>query len=464
MTKQSQLNRKIEPGQPHELFAFRSNGYAWFVVLLLCIASVISFIDRQIINLLVDPIRADLGISDTQISLLQGFAFALFYGAVAVPLGRLVDSTNRKRIIVIGMVLWSIATALCGITRVFWQLFVARMFVGIGEATLSPATFSILADYFPRKSLTRALSVITGSGFLGSGLALMIGGLVFQKMLDIGPVDLGVFGLVRPWQMAFLAVSVPGLLFVIIIWLALREPPRISSSIENITTVPSWREAWRYLVNHRNVLWPVVFGFTFLATMMFSLGAWVPTFFIRTYSMTATEIGGIFGLYFMILGCAGVVSGGLLSDWLKSIGYDDSNMRAGLIAAIAALPFLVSFPLVSNQLLSLVLLAPVIFLGTMPFGAGPSALPLIVPNRLRGQVVALYLLIGNLIGQGGGPWFVAIFTDYILQDSALIRYSISVVCTTILIMGIITIYFGMKPYAQHVRSMEKQFLSGRNAT
>jgi len=188
--------------------------------------------------------------------------------------------------------------------------------------------------------------------------------------------------------------------------------------------------------------------------MMFSLGACTPTYFVRTFDMPIAEIGAIFGLYFMILGSAGVVCGGLLSDWLKSRGHEDSNMRAGLIAAILTAPFLVAFPLVSDQTLSLVLLAPVIFFGTMPFGAGPSALPLIVPNRLRGQVMALYLLISNLVGQGGGPWLVAVFTDYALQDSSLLRYSISIVCPIILLIGAATLVYGLKPFGRHVQALE----------
>jgi len=436
-------------------FAFRSDGYAWFVVFMLCLATIISFIDRQIINLLVDPIRADLGISDTQISLLQGFAFAIFHGLVAIPLGRLSDSKSRKTIIAVGMIFWSLATAFCGLAKAFWQLFVARMFVGIGEATLSPATFSMLSDYFPRKSLTRALSVFTGAGFLGSGIALIVGGFVINQMLVVGPVELGVIGSIQPWQMTFIIVSIPGLILVAILWLIVREPPRIGSRGGVAQDTLSLRNAWNYLVTNKRVLGPVILGFTFLAMMMFSIGAWVPTFFIRTYGMTPAEIGGIFGLYFMILGSAGVVTGGLLSDWFKARGRTDSNMRTGLLSAVLTIPFVGAFPLASTETMSLILLAPVIFFGTMPFGAGPSALPMIVPNRLRGQVVAIYLLSGNLIGQGGGPWLIAVFTDYIVGDSDLIRYSISIVCPVILLIGAMIIYAGLKPYSQHVEKIEQ---------
>lgn len=444
------------PADGDPRFAFRSDGYAWLVVFMLCIAAVISFIDRQIINLLVDPIREDMGISDTQISLLQGFAFAIFYGLAGIPIARLSDSRNRKAIIAIGMVLWSVATAFCGIAKVYWQLFVSRMMVGVGEATLSPAGFSMLADYFPRKSLTRALSVFTGSSFLGSGIALVVGGFVIERMMAIGPIDLGFFGEIRPWQMTFLVVSVPGLLFVILLWFVVREPPRIGTAEGKVDDEISLKDAWRYLMNHKSVFGPVVFGFTFLSMMMFSVTAWTPTYFMRTYGMGQGEIGGIIGTYFVVFGSAGVISGGLLSDWLKARGYQDSNMRAGLFAALLSIPFIVSFPLVGDQTLSLILLAPLIYFGTMPFGTGPSALPLIVPNRLRAQAVAVYLLIANLLGQGGGPWIVAVFTDYVLGDSSLIRYSISSMGTFISIVGAVTLYLGMKPYAAHVNKFEAE--------
>ncbi len=437
-----------------ERFAFRSEGYAWLIVFMLFLASLVSFLDRQIINLLVDPIRNDLGITDTQISLLQGFAFALFYSVVAIPLGRLADARNRKVIIAIGMVLWSIATALCGIAKAFSQLFLARMLVGIGEATLGPAGLSMVADYFPRRRVTRALSVLNGSGFLGAGIALVIGGLVIDRMTAIGPIDLGLFGVIKPWQMTFLVVSVPGLILVTVLWRVVREPPRTGADGSEVADVLSLREAWLYLSNHKNVLIPVIAGFTFLATMMFSLSAWTPTYFIRTHGMTPSEIGSIFGLYFMVFGAAGVICGGLFSDWLRSCGYHDSNMRAGLFSALFSLPFVATFPLVGDQALSLVLFAPALFFGTMPFGTGPAALPLIVPNRLRGQLIAIYLLFGNLIGQGGGPWLVAVFTDFVLMDPSLIRYSISSVCSATILIGAVTLFIGLQPYRAHIQKIE----------
>ena len=148
--------------------------YAWYVVSVLTVAYIFSFIDRQILNLLVEPIQQDLNLSDTQISLLQGMAFALFYTLMGIPIARLADVANRRTIIATGVFLWSLMTALCGLTKTFWQLFAARIGVGVGEAALSPPSYSLFSDYFPPGKVTRAIAVFTGGSFLGAGLAYII--------------------------------------------------------------------------------------------------------------------------------------------------------------------------------------------------------------------------------------------------------------------------------------------------
>ena len=196
----------------------------WYVVAVLSIASIVSFIDRQIINLLVDPIKADLGISDFQISLLQGFAFALFYAVLAVPLAWISDRYNRKMVILFGLVCWSAATFASGLASVFMVLFLARMFIGVGEATLAPAGMSIISDMFSKKRLPGPISVYIGSGFIGSGLALTVGGYLYSLLVEAGPQTLP-FGTFVPWQLTFFAVallSVP----VFLMLLTIREPVR----------------------------------------------------------------------------------------------------------------------------------------------------------------------------------------------------------------------------------------------
>jgi MFS family permease len=432
-------------------FSFRSDGYAWYVTFVLSIASIVAFVDRQIINLQVEPIKQDLGISDTQISLLQGFAFVLFYAALAIPLGRLADTSNRKWVIGAGMFLWSLATMFCGLARTYAQLFIARMFVGVGEATLSPAGFSILSDYFPRSKLARAISVFTGSSFLGTGVALLGGGMLIAAMTEIGEVTVPGLGTLKPWQLTFIAVSIPSFAFLLLI-ATVREPPRqdVQSQRQATAKGASIREVLVFIRENWGVLGPIYIGFSILASVQFGLGAWIPSFFIRVHGYTAGEIGVSYGLLVTTLGTLGTVFGGFLCDWLRARGYADANLRTAIIAAVPAIPLVTLFPLIGDPQISLVLIGPLCFLGSMPFGAGTAAIPTIAPNRMRAQLVAIYLLVANIIGPGMGPVLIALCTDYVFADAKMVGYSISIVCTILIVIGTMVIVAGLKAFGKTV--------------
>ncbi len=423
-------------------FAFRSDWYAWFVVFVLCFGACVSLLERQVINLLVEPLKADLGISDTQISILQGFAFAIFYGIFSIPLGRLADSRNRVGIIIGGTVLFSLATFFCGLATGFLLLFVARMFVGIGEATLTPAGMSLLGDYFPPEKMGRAIGCFTGSTFVGSGLALLSMGALLGWLGKQPDFVLPVIGAVRDWQLAFIIASLPGFLFVGLL-LLVREPPRsdVSGTVEAPMPVAA---TFRYMVANASILGPLFIGLPLIAAANFAMNAWVPTFFIRTYGWEASEIGAVFGLYVMILGTGGVVTGGILSDWITGKGRRDAGLIVPLVAVVLSTPFVVAFPLAGDATRSLQLLAPAMFFGTMPFGAGTAGILGIAPNRMRGQIIAIYLLIASLIGSGVGPWAIAFYTDTILGDPQLIRYSIATMATTLFLVGGLVIASGLR--------------------
>ena len=182
-----------EPDYPNPVFA-------WYVVVVLFLAYTLSFVERQIMSLLIGPIKRDLMISDTQISLLHGFAFAIFYTILGIPLGRLADRKNRTIIISVGIFLWSFMTALCGLARSFWSLFMTRIGVGVGEATLSPAAYSMISDYFPKEKRGLAISLYSMGVFFGAGMAYILGGLVVKLASQAGITTLPVLGQVRPWQ------------------------------------------------------------------------------------------------------------------------------------------------------------------------------------------------------------------------------------------------------------------------
>ncbi len=198
---------------------------AWYAVIILLLAYVLSFVDRIIMSLLVIPIQKDLGISDTQMGLLMGLAFAIFYTVVGIPIARLSDAKSRKIIVSIGIFLWSIMTAVCGLARSFIELFLARVGVGVGEATLSPAAYSMIADYFPEEKLGKAIAVYQSGALFGSGIAFIIGGAIVGLIVNSNATSLPFLGELQPWQLAFIIVGLPGVLMALVM-LTVKEPKR----------------------------------------------------------------------------------------------------------------------------------------------------------------------------------------------------------------------------------------------
>jgi MFS family permease len=434
-----------EPGAEEK--PWPSEAYGWYVVFILCVCGMVAFIDRQIINLLVEDIKADLQLSDTQISLLQGLAFALFYAIAAVPLGRLADSSNRRIIITIGIVVWTVAAAACGLARSFWQLFAARTFVGVAEATLTPSGFSMLGDLFRPQRLSLPLSVFTGASFIGSGVALLAGGYIISHLSGLDVVSLPLLGVMQPWEAAFVIGALPGFAVALLFFLTVREPLRRRSALAARPAAkdedkPTIAEVFEFVRDNARVFGAVFGGVSILAAAQFSLGAWVPAHFIRNHGWAASDVGYAYGLIFLFCGTGGVIFGGWLSDWFQQRGRRDGHLRSALISALTTVPFVTFFPVAPSVELAVAALAGAVFFGTMAFGAGPALIPVICPARMRGLLVALYLLVANLVGQAGGPWIVAIFTDYVFGAPELVKYSLMVVPSMLLLLGAALIWSG----------------------
>lgn len=427
----------------------------WYVVGVLVLAYTFSFVDRQILSLLVEPMKRDLEITDTQISLLIGLSFALFYAVLGLPIGRLIDAKSRTRIIVWGIVIWSLMTAGCGLVRHYWQLFLARIGVGVGEAALSPAAYSLIADYFPREKRGLAMSVYNVGAPAGGALAMIIGGLVVQHLSDWSPVAVPLIGTIYPWQLVFVAVGVPGLLVALLFVLTVKEPPRqelLQRDAGLPTSSPSvpLRELFSHVKRHRKTLTCHNLGFALSAMTQYAISAWVPTFLIRTFGWPVGKVGLYFGITLVVAGTLGVVCGGWFSDWLTRKGYQDSRMRVGLISVLLALAPAVVYPLVDTPALSLALLGMTIFMLTFPMGSGPAGLQEIFPNQMRGQVSALYLFILNIFGLALGPTVVAVMTDYWFQDPLAVRYSLAAMAAGTLPVAIFVFWLGLKPFQQSV--------------
>lgn len=416
--------------------------YAWYVVGVLLLAYTFSFIDRQILSLLVEPIERDLGINDTQMSLLQGFSFALFYILLGLPIARWADTGKRNRIILIGVVTWSLFTAACGLAQNFWTLFIFRIGVGAGEATLIPASFSLFGDSFSSRQLGLAGGIFSTGIYLGGGLALVLGGLAVHLLSDLHPVVPGI-GTIFPWQLVFFIVGLPGLLIALLILLTVREPPRKGAAGTGHTPLADvwryWRRNWRTYMSHN-------LGFALLSLVSYGTAAWIPTYFIRDHDWSAGKAGIVFGVLGIVFGTSGVAFGGWFADRLVKRGIPDGRMRIGLIAALGAMLPIVVFPLVENPIVSVVFLAPAVFLSTLGWGAGPAGLQEISPNRMRAQFTAVYIFIVNLIGLGLGPTSYALVTDYVFADPKDLKYSLLVVSVVGFSLAAIFFWHGLKYY------------------
>jgi len=423
-------------------------GYGWYVVFVLCVCGVVAFIDRQIINLLVEDIKADLLVSDTQISLLQGFAFAVFYALVAIPLGRIADSANRRLLITAGICAWTVAAICCGLAQTYAQLFFARMMVGVGEAVLTPAGFSLLADLFKPRRLARPISVFTASSFFGSGIALMVGGYIVNALQAADGISLPFLGPLHLWQAVFILGALPGIPAAVWFFLSVREPPRrkAPASLQSSNAYRrGFLEAMRYIGNNRRLFLSIYVGISFLAAAQFALGAWIPAFFIRTHGWSAGDIGYAQGFVFLVCATIGVIGGGWLTDALQARGHRDANLKTSTFGALLAMPFAVAIPLASDPMVAVACLAPAVLFGAMPFGGGVAALPMVSPPQFRAQLVAIYLLVANILGQAGGPWLVAQFTDRLFADEAAVGWSLMIAVPLLLAVGSMFTLAGWRP-------------------
>ena len=437
--------------------------YSWYISVLFCALYTLSFVDRLIVSLLVEPIKADLGLSDTQISLVHGFSFAVFYTLFGLIMGRLADVMNRRNLIFFGVVTWSFLTMLCGAATRFWHLLIFRVGVGIGESALTPAAYSIITDYFPPEKRSTALSVFSAGAYLGIAGAFTGGALTYRAidawLLERGGLVLPLLGDMQAWQLVFMAVGAPGLILGLLVC-TVREPKRSSdlkeSGVENqtpsVAIVLSYFKAnWRTVLGHN-------MGIALITAAAYSRDLWNTPFFERTYGWKLYESGAWYGILVLVAGVSGVMVGGRVGDWLKKNKKESGNMLVMLFAAIGWLPFGLTYPLMPTATLSLILIVPAIFMTAVPYGCAAAAVQEMMPPRMRGTAAALMLSANGIIGLGIGPTAVALVTDFVFADEGALRYSLVIVCGTIQVVGALFIFSALKPFRKTLdRLKESQF-------
>lgn len=425
---------------------------SWITVAILLLMAVLSYLDRIIIALLVTPIRASLDITDFQLGLIQGLGFGIFYALFGLPIGYLVDRHSRRLILFLGTSCWSLAATACGLASSFSQLFMARVAVGVGEAALSPAAYSIIADLFPRRRLSFAVSVFGVGTVLGSAVAFIGGGAAIRYFSAIGNTDLPIIGMVEPWQIVLILTGLPGLLIAPLIFLV-REPKRTQLNPAAVTIPPGdnvsrddCKEALGHFLRRRRSFLSCHFiGFGLLAAATYGGLSWLPTMLVRRFDTPIADIGLMMGLVSIFAGVPGFLASGWIVDRWFHAGARDAHQRyyaiVNLVGAAVSIPAFLFAPSAILAIAGWGLISLV-----QPF-TGPSAaqLQIVTPPHLRGRVSALYVMVFNLMGMCIGPPLVGFLTDYVLGNPNLIHIALAVSYCGLAGASALCFWIGLRP-------------------
>lgn len=421
-----------------------TNAYLFGMVFLMTLISVIAYIDRVVLGMLVKPIRADLHITDTEFSYLTGPAFALFYTTAGIPLGWVSDRFSRRALISAGCAAWSFMTAACGLTSTYSALFLCRVGVGIGEATLQPSAYPLIGGSFPRNRVARATSVYTMGHPIGAGLAMVISGSVIGALSASGTVAVPLFGDIRPWQLVFLIVGLPGLLLALIAAIYLRDPPKRA----NAAPQPSFRQVCAFMWRERRAYGTFAVALGFVNAFNSGGLVWFPAFLMRVHGYSPGRAGIFVGLASAVGGIAGSLMVGWYADHIVAKGRRDIGTRVLIPVAIGAFIFAALGPIVPIPWISLTMFS---FFGLFMLSglSGFHAIrQAITPVQMGGQVTAILLCISNLIGLGLGPTSIALCTDYVFHDDNAVNYSIALVGGVCMTITILALWYGRKVHEE----------------
>ena len=381
---------------------------------LLTITYVFSYMDRQILAILQEDIKADLLLSDTQLGLLSGFAFALFYAVLGIPVAALADRINRLNIIAISLALWSGMTALCGLAQNYTQLLLARIGVGIGEAGSSPPSHSIIADLYPANKRALALSIFSLGTTLGAALGQFLGGNLTYYF---------------DWRVAFLVIGLPGVVLALFVKFAGTEPMRKAEpGAVADDKMPSVWAGFRTIFTNPAAMW-LIAGVTLTSMIGYALTGWTPSYLIRSFELTTLEVGNFVAPVLAL----GGIAGGLGSGWLANRLSDRYGIKAQplMIAGLktAALPFLIWFYLAESAPIAVGVYFIALLFQSCYLGPTFACIQTLAPLRMRAVWAAITLLVINLVGLGIGPTLVGIISDLLLprfgQES--LRYSLLII-------------------------------------
>lgn len=426
---------------------------SWWMVAVLFSLYVFSWLDRLILSMLVGPIKADLILSDFQVGLLLGPAFALFYAIFGIPLGWAVDRYARRWLIFGGVSLWACSTVVSGFAQNFPQLMFARVCVGIGEAALLPAAYSLLADEFPRERLTTATSIFQMAGKVGSAAAFGIGGVALTFAASLHGDGLPFVSNAAPWQIVFWLVGLPGLVLAFLVF-TFREPPRRDLASDSLAADDAkGGAAFSFIKAHWQLALIVVATFSCLAICGYTLTSWVPTYISRHFHWEPLQYGPALSLMNLI-GAASLVANGRLVDHFFSRGMRDVHLRFYSWVMLATAPFFVMLFLTENVYLFLACYAISQFV-TVPFLVYVSAIiSLLAPNAARGQLIAMFLFVATILGLGAGPTIVGALTDFVFRSEDQLGLSLMVTVLGFFALALIGMRVGLLHLSDAIQRAE----------
>jgi MFS family permease len=433
---------------------YPNQRHAWYGVGVFALMLLILFGNAGIINLLVDDIKRDLHLNDTEASLIIGFAATFLNAVLTLPISRLVDSVSRRLILGVGLIILGSSSIATGVAATFGTLFMARLLGGVGGAGSGPATYSILADYFPPAKLPRAVSVMSIGFVYGAGVSLLLGATLLTALRATPTLTLPVVGTIRSWQAIFLITAIPDFILAALMLTTVLEPPRRGRRAADTAGVTAARQravpvrdVFRFLWDGRAAFGPM-FGGLAVNSLAMGVLVWTPMFYVRTYGWSPAQYGFIQGIIQLVISPLGLLAGGYLAEWYARKERNDANLRVVALVATLHLPLSIAQPLMPSPYLALTLGAINSFILSM--GAGPqnAALQVLVPNPMRGQVTALFLLLMTLIGGGFSPTLIALLTNYVFHDESMLRYSILVTNATLGPLAAIIFWRGVRPYGE----------------
>jgi MFS family permease len=422
----------------------RVANWALFVFAL---SLVVNFVDRGILNLLVQPIKRDLHLSDFRVSLLMGPAFVAFYLLLGLPIARLADTKSRRGIIGFGLACWSLMTAACGLAQGFASFFAMRVGVGVGDACTGPATYSMLSDLFPKERLARAIALMQLGVTAGMGIAMLVGAGVIQAVSKVPNVNVPLLGVIHNWQMVFFIVGIPGLVVALLMG-TVPEPARRGLLGAPGTALPL-SEVIGFLKKNWKTYLPIFVALA--AGVMNSTAAqsWGPAFYQRTFGWAPQKAGLFMGLGTILVTPVALLCGIALIERYQRKGFADANVRLVRWSTLLALPFSVLNPLAPTPWLALAGYLASVFMVTVGLAAPNAALQTVTPNQMRGRITALYLFVYS-VGAGVGPTIVALLTDNLFHNEMKVGAALALSVACLAPVQVLSYWLALKPYGRSV--------------